>query len=251
MSLQANLQTDYIRRLDVINRGLSGYTSRMGLCALKPFLPFDRAAAWPDLKLVTVFYGANDACIPGELQHVKLESYVEALQGIIAHVSGRSAGVILITPPPVNEHQFQRLPSGTFQRRAGITSQYAQAAEKLARTSGIPCVDLWMLFMKEVGWQEGFQRECCCGRIGVTSPPVQITQQHIPGCFHAPVSFADAEHCLEDFLVDGLHLTQLGYDHLYLELMRVIRLEVPQFAPESLPMVVPSWKEALDMIAQQ
>lgn len=253
MAFQANLQTDYIRRLDVINRGLSGFTSQMGLKALQHFLPADRHELWPNIKLTTVFFGANDACIPGQLQHVDLDSYIKALREIFDHLHAqkqqKQIEIVVITPPPVNEHQSGRMPNGQFQRQAGITSQYAQAAQRLAQNLGLPCVDLWTLLMKRVGWQESMGRDCCSGHIGNATALGISTVQHIPGCIHAKRVLPHSEHCLDDFLVDGLHLTQLGYNLLYYDTMRVINTQISACAPENLPMVIPPWKEAIESMS--
>jgi isoamyl acetate esterase len=57
----------YQRRVDVINRGYSGYTSRIGVALLDRVFPAGAGAAgaftWPP-QLATVFFGANDAALP-------------------------------------------------------------------------------------------------------------------------------------------------------------------------------------------
>lgn len=255
LTLQAYLQTQYIRRLDVINRGLSGFTSVMGYRALQLFLPASTpSSTWPDIKLVTVFFGANDACVPGEGQHVDLRDYVNTLRSLISYPvfnrrDATKTQVLIITPPPVNEHQFEKTPAGDFQRRAGITSQYARAARELARASGVHVLDLWTALMHRVGWNETMGYECCCEHIpygmGSTSASTSRETQHIPGCSHFSESLPDAKYRLSDFLTDGLHLTKLGYDILFWELMKLIKSDIPECVPERLPLVLPEWRDAL------
>lgn len=168
LTLQAYIQTQYIRRLDVINRGLSGFTAPMGFRALKKYLPSTgESCAWPHVKLATVFFGANDACVPGNLQHVELQTYIDTLKSIIHYPVFQQPGlrktlIILITPPPVNEHQFEQAPHGPFPRRAGVTSQYARAAVETGRAYGVPVLDFWSIIMQEVGWNTLMGRDCCC-----------------------------------------------------------------------------------------
>lgn len=255
--LQPCLQSHYIRRLDVINRGLSGFTSLMGLRALQRLLPLDtQSSSWPHIKLITIFFGANDACIPGEYQHVSLQSYVEAIRDTIRYPvlqqqGSRKTQIILITPPPVNEHQFERMPSGNFLRRAGITSQYARAAAEVGKVTGVAVLDFWTILMRKVGWKESMGRECCCEHIPcriITTQPANTTKvQHIPGCCCFASSSPVADCQLSDFLTDGLHLTELGYDVLSQELMELIQREMPECAPENLPFILPEWRDVLNV----
>lgn len=92
--------------------------------------------------------------------------------------------------------------------------------------------------------------ECCCDhieyRVNAASKP-ESSVQHIPGCCHVPANPSDAEYQLSDFLTDGLHLTKLGYDVLFRELLKLIKQEIPDCAPENLPFVLPEWRAALQM----
>lgn len=255
LTLQAYLQTQYIRRLDVVNRGLAGYTAPMGYKALQKFLPCSTSPSmWPEIKLATVFFGANDSCVPGESQHVELQQFVDVLRDIVNYAvfnrqGGLKTNIIVITPPPVNEHQFVRTPTGDFQRRTGVTSQYARAAEQAAKAYGVHVIDLWSIIMQKVGWTPSMGRECCSKHIPYhikNSPaPSFGTNQHIPGCHHLAERLPDAEYQLSDFLADGLHLTKLGYDVLFCELLKLIKSDLSECAPENLPFVLSDWKDAL------
>lgn len=257
LTLQAYLQTQYIRRLDVVNRGLSGFTAPMGLRALQKFLPANRGVTSPNIKLLTIFFGANDACQPGELQHVELQSYVDTLKAMIHYPlfqqqRARKTHIIIITPPPYNEHQCPEAPKGPFQRRAGATSQYARAAVQAGRAYGVHVLDLWTTIMRKVGWNDSMGRDCCCKHLSCQLESKTLLSnsemQHIPGCIHIPEVFPNADYQLSDFLTDGLHLTKLGYDVLFWELMKLIRRDLPDCAPEKLPFVLPEWRNALAMM---
>ena len=157
--------------------------------------------------------------------------------------------LIIISPPPVNEHQFQRLASGHYQRRAGTTSQYAKAAAEFADASGVHLLDLWTVIMRKVGWTPSMGRDCCCDHLPYPGDPPTLTEkeevQHIPGCHHLSQTLPNADYELSEFLADGLHLTKLGYDVLFWELLRLIKTQIPRCAPESLPFILPEWKAAL------
>ena len=159
LTLQPHLHTLYVRRMDVLNRGFGGYTSQTGLDVLRKFLDADLPSppTTPRVQLMTIWFGANDACLPGNAQHVPLDRYEQALKQIVAYpvLKQHDTQIVVITPPPVNEHSFEVNPgTGKFQRMAHVTSQYALKAKDVAKSLNVPCVDVWSILMQECGWKE-------------------------------------------------------------------------------------------------
>lgn len=152
------LRDDYIRRLDVLNRGFSGYTSQLALHVLPQFMPDPSRA---NVRLMTVFFGANDACIPGNAQHVPLDEYLANLKATVQHptVLAHQAKVLLVTPSPVDEYQLESndlaIGYSGLQRTAANTKRYADACRGLGKQLDVPVVDLWTVFMEAAGWKEG------------------------------------------------------------------------------------------------
>lgn len=66
---------------------------------------------------------------------------------------------MLISPPPVNEHQlefFDAAKDTPFpSRTAPLTRSYAAAVREVGASLNVPVVDLWSAFMKPTGWKEG------------------------------------------------------------------------------------------------
>ncbi|KAK0387014.1 hypothetical protein NLU13_5328 [Sarocladium strictum] len=200
VSLQAYLATQYTRRFDVINRGYSGYTAPLGLRAIQKFLPKSHTIQRPDVppvRLLTLWYGANDACAPGGAgnQHVPLDEYVASLEAITRYqvLEAQKTAIVILTPPPVDEHQFDEVNP----RTAARTAEYAAACRQVAHRLGHPLVDVWKLFMAEAGFD------------GLTQ------QDALPGSKAGPPSSV-----LRELLWDGLHLSIKGYRLVFEELMR-------------------------------
>ena len=113
--------------------------------------------------LQAVFFGANDACLPGSEtgQHVPLSEYKKNLRSILEHSSViiQKPRLILLTPPPVNEYQMENaeLQKGYSKplRSAEHTKTYADACRSVGAELGVPVLDLWSIFMAKVGWKEG------------------------------------------------------------------------------------------------
>lgn len=79
----SGLANEYIRKMDVVNRGFSGYNTRNCL----PLFPRVLSAFESDsIELITVFLGANDAALPDFAQHVPLDEYVRNLETVYASV---------------------------------------------------------------------------------------------------------------------------------------------------------------------
>ncbi|KAJ5473740.1 hypothetical protein N7475_003306 [Penicillium sp. IBT 31633x] len=217
----AALQESYSRRLDVINRGLAGYNTAHAIKVFDKFFPTPQTAT---VRFMTIFFGANDACVPSHNQHVPVDQYKENLKTIIEHPATRAQNprLILIGPPPVNEHQlefFDAAKNTEFPSRTAIhTKSYAAAAKEVGASLNIPVVDLWSAFLKPTGWKEGEPL------IGSRDVPDNET---FAGLF-----------------TDGLHLSSAGNRLVYEELMKVIQQNWPDQTPESLPMVFPSWTDA-------
>ena len=82
------LSNTYTRRADVLNRGFSGYNTRHAIDML-PFVFGEDAAIDGDgtpTLMVAIFFGANDAALPGKQdhpQHVPIDEYEENLRTIV------------------------------------------------------------------------------------------------------------------------------------------------------------------------
>jgi lysophospholipase L1-like esterase len=152
----ARVADRYARRMDVLNRGYSGYNTRWALERVAEVFPTSAAAA-DNVKLVTVFFGANDAALPdlsGARQHVPLDEYRRNLAAITAHIRrscGDGCAIALITPPPVDHAKrlaFQREryaddATGELERTNEAAGKYAAACVEVAAAEGLPVVELW------------------------------------------------------------------------------------------------------------
>lgn len=148
---------EYSRRAEIVVRGFSGYNSRWALATLDAALPpggvaaADAAGLGP-VKLVTVFFGANDSVLleSNEKQHVPINEYKSNLAGIVQEVRkryGSDVAIVLLTPPPCNTSKWpSRLPENT--------ASYAKTCRDVAGAVGLPCIDLHSLFLAQPDYNE-------------------------------------------------------------------------------------------------
>ena len=121
------------------------------------------------VQLLTIWFGANDACLPGEQQHVPLGQYAENLSKLIHMVKSPSSEwyspetrIILFTPPPLNTHQWiQHLrtrpsppPRDTLDRSVEATKAYAEAVIGVGDKENVPVIDTFKLLWDAAGGQE-------------------------------------------------------------------------------------------------
>ncbi|KAF8652721.1 hypothetical protein AX16_004221 [Volvariella volvacea WC 439] len=199
----------YVRKLDVVNRGFSGYNTRWALTLFEQL--FARKAEQPHVpkvKLLVIWFGANDACIPPSSQHVPLEEYRSNLKRFIELIRSPASPhhspetrIALITPPPVNTIQWNR-----GDRLFDVTRQYAGAVLEIGREEDVPVVDVWTALWKAAG---------------------------------------ETEQALSEYLSDGLHLTATGYKVVHDALDKTILEKYPEIHHSSLSTVYPYW-DAID-----
>ena len=139
----------------------------------------------PKLRVLTIWFGANDACIKPSPQHVPLATFTANLKQMVEMIKSPKSvyyspatRIILISPPPVNTHARKaaleaRDPPLTLDREFEITRAYADAVRDVAAAEGVAFVDVWTAIY-------------------------EAADKH--------------ETNLDKFLGDGLHLNEDGYD---------------------------------------
>ena len=138
----------------------------------------------PKVRLLVIWFGANDSCLPMREQHVPLPQYKANLRKMIWMVRSPESPryspdtrVILINSPPLNAEQWAarqgaRDPPRPMERDSAVTKTYAEAAVEVGAQEGVAVVDAWTALYEAAGKEE---------------------------------------KALRKFLTDGLHLNEAGY----------------------------------------
>ncbi|KAG9119824.1 hypothetical protein FRC07_004948 [Ceratobasidium sp. 392] len=209
----------YGRRLDVLNRGLSGYNTEWGIPVFEEsFAKTELQVALPKVKLLIVWFGANDSVLEHSPQHVPLPRFIENINTIVDMPTSPTSPwyspttrVLLVTAPPINtiERNAQlaaRSPPLGPDRTHENTKAYAQAVVDVGKERGVPVVDLWTAIWKAAG---------------------------------------ETEKGLGTFLPDGLHCNEASYKAsiLYDLIIEAISKHYPELHYEKLPHVYCRWDE--------
>jgi len=149
-------------------------------------------------RLVTVFFGANDASLPeaNPRQHVPIAEYVTNLKAIVASIRSAcpAAQVLLITPPPIDEGVLNAESSRLKGSRSNaVAGEYAAACVAAAAEVGAPCVDLWT----------GFQQRGGSAAEGSAADQDRSSSSSSGGSDQQAVGW-------QGLLCDGLHLSTAG-----------------------------------------
>jgi hypothetical protein len=103
---------------------------------------------FPRVRLLTIWFGGNDACLPGFRQHVPLSRFSENLTTMVRAIRAPESPwyspetkIFLITPPPIHVPSMRAdmQPTRTFD----TTKTYAEEVRKVGEAEGVPVVDAW------------------------------------------------------------------------------------------------------------
>ncbi|TFK85834.1 SGNH hydrolase [Polyporus arcularius HHB13444] len=207
----AKLAHVYNRKMDVINRGFSGYNTEWALPIFEQcFATQHEQQHLPKVRLLIIWFGANDSCLPTREQHVPLPQYKANLRKMIWMVRSPESPryspdtrVILINSPPLNAEQWAgrqaaQEPPRPMERDSAVTRTYAEAAVEVGAQEGVAVVDAWTALYDAAGREE---------------------------------------KALKKFLTDGLHLNEAGYAIVYDELVKTIKEKHPEYHYDNLQFV--------------
>lgn len=144
----------------LILAGGIGYNTKWALPILRQLLPTveQQKQHASQVQLMTIFFGANDAALPFSDQHVPLEEYKENLRKMISMIKSPDSPyynpttrLILITPPPLDESQWEKHCDGPLNRTFESAKQYAVAVRQVAKECNVVVADLWTMLVEESG----------------------------------------------------------------------------------------------------
>ena len=207
----ALLTSAYQRRADVINRGFSGYNT----VHAQEIVQRRMGKMDQQLLFATIWFGANDAAIPGSSQHVPIGEYRMNLELILNRLRvslsrNRNFAVLLLTPPPVDEKALcKAFDIDSPDRTNELARAYGDMVKEVAaEDDNCAVVDTW-----DILGGENDERG--------------------------------------QYLSDGLHLNGKGNQKVYEAMMQTIKEHFPQLAPmegdgksetQGLPMEEALWR---------
>lgn len=163
----AALADVYQRRADVVNRGMSGYNTDWYL----RYATSEASDVWtqgPQVTLITIFFGANDASDPilNPRHYVPLHKFSQNLEALISLCSQHypTAKIVILSAPPVVHAQrleYQRIrygdqATGELERTLEGAERYAAAAMDVAEAHSLLGIHLWSLMQQSPGWETYF-----------------------------------------------------------------------------------------------
>ncbi|SMN18121.1 similar to Saccharomyces cerevisiae YOR126C IAH1 Isoamyl acetate-hydrolyzing esterase [Maudiozyma saulgeensis] len=149
-SLGGALSAAYTRKLDILHRGYSGYTSRWGIKILEDILEEHEDN---DIAIATIYFGANDSCLGGP-QVVPLNEYIENMKLLIYMLRKHNIKPIFIGLALFNRELWETIKVEEIKlghiRTVDNLQVYNNSLKQLAKTENVPFVDLHKAFT-EIG----------------------------------------------------------------------------------------------------
>lgn len=213
-SFGAALQNAYARRLQVLQRGFCGYSSRDALPLVKSILKceHDEQRESRQVKIAYIFFGTNDARHVGtgsdNNESIPLDKYLENMKLVVSEFKKRSIPVVVITPGAHDQQMWDKshpddLLTGDFRTNERNKLYQDSLISHLSKTS--PDVPVIPLYEVMVDW----------------------------------VAENPESRKLTDLLSDGIHFSGAGYKVLYDSLLATIEKHYPSLAPSNVTFKFP------------
>lgn len=206
------LQNLYMRRLDVVVRGFSGYTTQTAKYIIDPILEAEHLPH-SKVRLCVVFFGSNDSCTPDSPQHVDILTYKENIRSITQTLLAKDIKVILVTPGLLDETRKLSEDEPSY-RSLDRFREYGREVIDVSRQLNVPCIDLFETFALSVN--------------GNLNEP-------LPGRQGGPL--------IKHLVPDTLHFSGEAYRIYYNILVATINASFPDLQADELPLMLPEWRD--------
>lgn len=219
----AQLANEYRRKADVLNRGYSGYNTRLALSIAPHVFGSGRRYLFS-----TIFYGANDACLEAP-QHLDPGEYAANLKALIASAAAVSGAVFVLTPPPLDT---ARWPNRNNEATGKIAATAAAVVAEMAAASA-------------ASTSSSSTSTGSSGAAAAVSVPVHCIDLH--SSMLAASSWTSGIPAWHGFLSDGLHLSSAGHSHIFRAIMTTIATHTPALMPDAQALDFPIWRDVASL----
>ncbi|KLJ10277.1 hypothetical protein EMPG_14337 [Blastomyces silverae] len=244
------LEEYYDGRVEIVNEGVYVQTTKTLRRIFEREIINDiTARGAPAPLFITIFLGANDACLVSSGPYVPLPEFEEHIRhyvnSILDHPSAQSTKVILIAPPPVDVPSSGMEPADDLPEVADVMQSIAKLsrgyktwaskrlfAEKIVaigkefegKTDRVAVLDFWTAITKAKCKEQGVMEE------GFHELDIE---EKLPGS-----GLPGATEFGKEFFVDGLHFGSKGYEILTRELFGLFLAKWPELERQSFPLRV-------------
>ena|ERR1700722_1175266 len=148
------------------------------------------------VRLLAIWFGANDSAVLPSAQHVSLPQFTNNLEQIIRLITASTSRyysshtrIVVITPPPVNTYQ-RRAELAKLDRDFDTTQRYAMAAKQVGIAEGVGVADIWTRLWEAVGMQEQALERYLEDGLHLNADGYKVSTSH-RGCHRLLTCFQD------------------------------------------------------------
>lgn len=192
--------------------------------------------------LITIFVGANDACILDKDKNIVPLPEFEAnirlfIESVLIEDNLPNTKVVVITPPPINIRdplpdplahmalfgEDGRDPKQTTSYRTYVSKKrYAKKTMEIAKeyeeTGRVIGLNIWKALIDAALEEQGRAED-----------DDKYDENKLPGC-----GLKEAKQFRKGYFTDGLHFDKLGYDVVTKELLEAVWTRWPELLPENI-----------------
>ncbi|OUM52811.1 hypothetical protein BVG19_g2037 [[Candida] boidinii] len=198
----------YTRKMDILQRGFSGYNSEWVKYLLPKILEYehDSKKEHENIKIAYLFIGTNDGRLPDSKLHVPIERYEENLKEMIDLFLEKRIKLIIVAPGLHFAEKWYDFNPIDKEQKTGTDPKellkYADVTVKVANEYKLPYINMSQIM-------------------------------------------TDSGIALDELLCDGIHYTGKGYKLFFDNLLETIKLNYPEYHPDNLRMRLPLWSEVV------
>ncbi|KAK2792726.1 hypothetical protein FQN52_002788 [Onygenales sp. PD_12] len=240
----------YDGRVEVVNQGHSGETSRSLRREFERGIikKVETRGSPPAPLFITIFLGANDACLLADSTYVPLPEYEEHIRHyittILEHPLMQETKIILIAPPPVDVpsssdavddlpevaevlRAIERVGRGhrTWQSKRLFAKKIIEIGRDFeGKTGRVAVMDFWTMVTKAK-----------CEELAISEEAYQRLDERdmLPGS-----GMPGAKEFGKEWFVDGLHFGKKAYEVLGRELLELLLAKWPALEKQNFPLRV-------------
>lgn len=230
------LQQHYQRKADILNRGYSGYNTRMAKAMTTNLFPPTStpvsSSSINDMYVfTTLFFGANDAAdneYATELQKppqgISVEEYKDNLLAIIERMQHYTSFILLISPPPVDNQQWKDRNNDRVVKYSQVCEEITQDIQKKALPRILPSVSVIHINLYD--------------RMMINN---SSDGKKNSGTTDTTTISVDDDYKI--YFNDGLHLSSEGDKLVANAILETLQKYAPHCTPDALPLDFDIWRD--------
>ncbi|KAJ9121535.1 hypothetical protein QFC22_002153 [Naganishia vaughanmartiniae] len=238
--------------MDIINRGFGGYNTEWAMPLLKKVFPMriGGRTEFPNIKLITIWFGTNDAALPSVSPSPFPNSADdEPSSNLFSTTDNHAMAPAVTAGRAVPLERYKANLEKMIESFMAPTSDFHLPGVRIALMTPPPVVvSMRKPENAKVELDHTRKYKDACLSIGQDWSRKSAGRVQVIDCWKAVTDAAGGEYddLLRPFFIDGVHLTSRAYALIFDELFRTIKAEWKHLDPANIKATVPVYNAQTD-----